>query len=75
MGRYIADFACESLMLVIELDGGVHDVDERVLSDHLRQQELERFGLSVLRFPNLEVMARLSNVLEVIGDHAKRARP
>ena len=75
VGPYFADFACEALMLVIELDGGVHDDDEQVLRDHLRQQHLETLGWSVLRFPNVEVMARLSDVLDAIRDHAKLARP
>ena len=75
IGPYFADFACEALMLVIELDGGVHDDDEQVLKDHLRQQYLETLGWSVLRFPNVEVMARLSDVLDAIRAHAKLARP
>lgn len=75
IGPYFADFACEALTVVIELDGGVHDDDEQVLKDHLRQQHLETLGWSVLRFPNVEVMARLADVLEAIRDHAKLARP
>ena len=75
IGPYFADFACEALMLVIELDGGVHDGDEQQLKDHLRQQELETLGWSVLRFPNVEVMARLSDVLDAIREHARQARP
>ena len=75
IGPYFADFACEALMLVIELDGEVHDDDEQVLKDHLRQQHLETLGWSVLRFPNVDVMARLSDVLDAIRAHAKLARP
>ncbi|MDP3405596.1 MAG: DUF559 domain-containing protein, partial [Brevundimonas sp.] len=59
IGRYCADFACESLMLVIELDGGIHETDDAVLNDHLRQQDIETLGWSVLRFPNSDVLARL----------------
>jgi very-short-patch-repair endonuclease len=62
-------------MLVIELDGGVHDVDERHLKDHLRQQDLETLGWSILRFPNAEVMARLPDVLDAIRARANQARP
>ena len=74
IGPYFADFACEALMLVVELDGGVHDDDDQVLKDEHRQQDLEAMGWSVLRFPNVEVMARLNDVLDVIRDHVKRAR-
>ena len=41
IGRYTADFACVALRLVIEIDGGVHDRDDVVLRDHLRQTEIE----------------------------------
>ena len=75
VGPCFADFACEALMVVVELDGGVHDDDEQVLRDHLRQQHLETLGWSVLRFRNVEVTARLADVLDAIRDHAKLARP
>ena len=72
--RYFADFACESLMLVIELDGGVHQTDDVILADHLRQQDIEALGWSVLRFSNADVMARLDDVLAAIRDHAHLGR-
>ena len=75
IGPYFADFACEALMLVIELDGGAHENDERSLKDHLRQQDLETLGWSVLRFPNADVMARLQDVLDAIRARAKQATP
>ena len=53
--RYFADFACESLMLVIELDGKVHDEDEQQLNDYHRQQAIETLGWSVIRFTNDQV--------------------
>ena len=75
VGPYFADFACEALMLIVELDGSVHSEDERVLKDHLRQQDLEALGWSVVRFANADVVARLSDVLDVIRVRAKLARP
>lgn len=75
IGPYFADFACEPLRLVIELDGGVHDDDDRVLKDHLRQADLEELGWSVMRFRNAELMAHLPEVLDAIRAHALTARP
>jgi very-short-patch-repair endonuclease len=75
ISRYYADFACEKLRLIIELDGGVHDEDERDLKDQYRQQDLEHLGWSVLRFRNDDVFARLDEVLSAIRDHARLARP
>jgi len=75
IGAHFADFACEALRVVVELDGGVHDDEARDLKDQLRQRDIEMLGWSVLRFPNGEVMARLSDVADAIRDHARRARP
>jgi very-short-patch-repair endonuclease len=75
IGRYIADFACEKLMLVIELDGGVHDDDAQRLRDEHRHVEIEALGWSILRFRNEEVTVNPNRVLARISDHANLARP
>jgi len=71
IGRYFADFACDRLRLIIEIDGGVHDRDDVILRDHLRQVELESLGWTVLRFRNEEVLARPERILEAIRGHAR----
>ena len=71
--RYFADFACESLRLVIELDGKVHDEDDQQLYDYHRQQEIEALGWLVLRFTNDQVVGSLPNVLAAIREQAKLA--
>jgi len=73
IGRYYADFACEALRLIVELDGGVHDADDRIEKDLVRQEDLDRLGWLVIRFPNADVHNRLPQVLDVIRDHAKLA--
>ncbi len=62
-------------MLIIELDGGIHDDEARDLKDQHRQRDLENLGWSVLRFRNDDVFARLDDVLSAIRDHARLARP
>jgi very-short-patch-repair endonuclease len=71
--RYFADFACESLKLVIELDGRIHDGDDQQLYDYHRQQEIEILGWSVLRFTNDQVLGSLPTVLAAIRSQAKLA--
>jgi len=73
IGRYFADFACEPLRLLVELDGGVHDQDDTHLNDHLRQQEMEAFGWCLLRFPNERVLSDIAGVLEEISHQARLA--
>ena len=65
IGRYITDFACVELKLVIELDGGYHEYVEE--ADRRRQQFIEDAGFKVLRFTNEDVMADVEAVLIAIG--------
>ena len=62
--RYIVDFYCHELHLVIEIDGTSHIGKE--LDDALRQKELESWGLKFLRFDDLEVKKNMNNVLRKI---------
>ena len=71
IGRYVADFACERLRLVIEIDGGVHERDDVVTSDHLRQSELEALGWTVLRFTNSQVLSEPESVCAAVREHAR----
>ena len=71
--RYFVDFACLSLKIIIELDGGIHDEDGQQLYDYHRQQAIEALGWSILRFTNDQVTGDLPAVLDAIRDHAKLA--
>ncbi|SMO35468.1 Very-short-patch-repair endonuclease [Saccharicrinis carchari] len=66
MDIFIADFYCHQLMLVIELDGGVHNTLEQQEYDKGRTAELEAFGIKVIRFTNRQVINDLDNVLDKI---------
>ncbi len=66
IGEFIADFACIPTMLVIEIDGGYHQLPEQQVSDEVRQQWLESHGFTVIRFTNEEVIGDIDNVLETI---------
>jgi nicotinate-nucleotide--dimethylbenzimidazole phosphoribosyltransferase len=61
---YIVDFYCDSLKLVIELDGGQHA--EQQAYDQARTAFLENKGITVLRFWNNQVLAETEAVLEAI---------
>ena len=52
LGNAIVDFCCLRLKLVIELDGAGHAYQSQAKKDRRRDQELEKRGYRVLRFPN-----------------------
>ena len=71
VGRYVVDFACVPLRLVIEIDGGVHERDDVVLRDHLRQTEIEALGWTVVRFTNEAALREPWRIDEAIRDRAR----
>ncbi len=71
VGRFVVDFACVPLRLVIEIDGGVHGRDDVVLNDHLRQQAIEALGWTVVRFTNEQALAEPERISEAIRAQAK----
>lgn len=65
---FIADFACISHWLIVEVDGDVHDQPEQQLYDQERQAHLEARGFRVLRFNNADVMRSMDAVLQTIAE-------
>jgi very-short-patch-repair endonuclease len=70
VGRYIADFACDKLRLIVEIDGGVHDRHDVVANDRLRQTALEDLGWTVLRFSNDVALGGSDQIVQAIRKHA-----
>lgn len=69
LGRYIVDFYCRPLFLVIEVDGSYHFEPEQVLKDKERQAILEDMGLHFLRFEEMQVRMDMEIVLQKIREY------
>jgi very-short-patch-repair endonuclease len=61
--NYIVDFYCHELMLVIEIDGSIHELEDVRLNDMERQNKLESFGIKFIRFEGFDVKNNLEFVL------------
>ena len=72
IGSYIADFYCHKAKLVVELDGAQHYSSEEIAYDKKRTEFMNRQGLQVLRFSNLDVMRRFSGVCEQIDQTVRQ---
>ena len=68
VGRYIADFLCESKKLIIELDGGQHATDDARRYDKKRSQILQQYGYHVIRFWNDEILNNLNGILDSLAN-------
>ena len=66
IGRYIADFYCHKVKLVVELDGDVHDSADQKEHDANRDAIMEKFGLTVLRFSNDDIFKNAEFVVNEI---------
>ena len=70
VGGYIVDFACRSLRLAIECDGGQHSSD----ADAARTEVIEAHGYRVIRFWNHDIIENTDGVLETIATEIALAR-
>ncbi len=62
IGRYVADFCCESLKLIVEVDGWTHDGEKTQMKDEVKQKFLESVGYKVVRFKNEEMFGDIEIV-------------
>jgi len=72
VGPYFADFACDRLRLIIEIDGGVHRLDAVAARDLDRQKALETLGWTVIRVTNDQVYEAPEFLVEAVKAYARR---
>ena len=75
IGPYIVDFVCLESKLIVEIDGGIHDLPGRREKDAIRQRWLEREGYRVLRFSDMDCHHDIDRVLAVIAESLAGAVP
>jgi len=63
---YVPDFYANSVKLVIELDGNIHEEKSVKFTDEDREKNLKLYGLYILRYPNDEVFNGVDDVVEDI---------
>jgi very-short-patch-repair endonuclease len=73
--RYIVDFCCREQKLVVELEGGIHEMEAQKEYDRVRFEELELRGMTILRFNNEEIFQNMDSVLEKILTELRRPSP
>ncbi|MEL7222108.1 MAG: tRNA uridine-5-carboxymethylaminomethyl(34) synthesis GTPase MnmE [Bacteroidota bacterium] len=66
IGYFIADFYCAEKKLVVEVDGGYHQLPEVKITDAERTKVLNENGYQVIRFTNEEVENSITTVVEKI---------
>ena len=62
--RYIVDFICRKIKLIIEIDGSSHQY--KVSEDQVRDRHLSELGFRVLRVNESEILNDMNNVIRTI---------
>ena len=62
LDKYIVDFYCAELMLAIEIDGHTHADQEQY--DKRRTENLNKYGVEVIRYTNAEVLNNIEGVYQ-----------
>ncbi|HSX25195.1 MAG TPA: endonuclease domain-containing protein [Candidatus Andersenbacteria bacterium] len=75
IGRYIVDFYCPELRLIIEVDGDSHFTDEAKAYDEEREQYLKAHNLQIIRFTNDEVLQNIKSVIDRIVHYGTSSPP
>lgn len=66
IGPFVVDFYCPAARLVVEVDGPIHEAQQK--ADAERQELLESLGLRFLRLPAAQVERDLAAALASIGE-------
>jgi very-short-patch-repair endonuclease len=66
IGIYIADFYCHKIKLIIELDGSIHDNEEVKKRDEVREDDLRKWGYTILRIRNKALFTGIDKILFTI---------
>ena len=75
-GPYILDFYCAAAKLGVELDGSQHFEEKGQEEDRARGEFLEQtYGITILRFSNLDILHRFEGVCTVICQEVERYAP
>ena len=75
MGRYVVDFVHHGAKLVIEVDGGRHDLPEAQLHDAERDAWLNAQGYRVLRLRDRDAFGDPYAAAERVAAEIQRATP
>ncbi len=67
----IADFYCHEARLIIEIDGGIHDLPDHQEYDDGRTYTLENLGIKLIRFKNIEIIENLEEVIKRISSYLR----
>lgn len=74
INKYVADFYCSELLLVVEIDGGQHYEEENKKKDALRTEYFTGLGLDVKRYTNIDIKNNLNGTLDDLLEYCNELK-
>jgi len=74
LGPYFADFCCEEMKLIVEIDGGIHDTKHALEYDAERDEYMRQCGYTVLRVRADDVEQHIGEVRAIIRSAVDKIR-
>ena len=75
IAQFVLDFYCSEKRFAIELDGGIHDLDDVKNHDENRDGYIKNFGIKIIRIKNDKVTDDINSVLEYIKQEIQTSPP
>ncbi len=72
INRFIADFYCARIKLVVEVDGSIHELPENQRYDLGRSEILNDFGITIIRFSNEQIVYDIESTINKIEKIVKK---
>src|SRR3989338_4502814 len=72
IGKYIVDFYCAALRLIVEIDGDSHGTDEGLEADKIRTTYLESQNYKIIRYANSDILKNLEGVFQDLNSKIKK---
>ena len=69
LNYFIADFYCHEALLVIEIDGSIHDLEEVKQRDIQREKIINELGITVIRCTNDELFTEPDTIVKRIENY------
>ena len=66
IGRYVADFYCPELKLVIEIDGPNHNTKENIEYDRERDLFMHSLDINIIRISNSQILDNIDEAIVII---------
>ena len=60
--KYIVDFICREKRIIVEIDGGQHNIPKNINDDLIRDEFLKSQGYTVIRFWNNDIDNNIEGV-------------